>query len=221
MVAALFFASCHAGGARDTLDPDRACAIADSIARGGGLAGDLELNGRTTIDVNQYRVRGRFHLTSTPAGDVMMEFTSTSPMGGRREDVVISLYRDTLRVFDRERARLHTGPEVDELVEEGAGMPIALAALVPLVMGRLPGCEHLTEIAVPESRQGVSGRFDGERFDLELDRGRLVRARWPLPLTRGGPGERVEVRYEWRDGDLRELTALLPERRWRVKLDAD
>ena len=81
-MAAFLIAGCHGGPPPEgTLHDERACLLADSLLRESGLTGDFELTGRTTIDVNQYRVRGRFALTVSRDDDVVLEFTSTSPMG--------------------------------------------------------------------------------------------------------------------------------------------
>ena len=218
LTAALFFAGCRAAGSDGELARDRGCEVADSLLRDAGLAGALELSGRTTIDVNQYRVRGRFSLSASASGDVVLEFTSTSPMGGRREDVVVSLYQDTLRIFDRERAALHEEDEVESMVEGETGLPIDLERLIPIILGTLPPCDRLGQMNVSDSGEDFSGTVDGERFDLSFSEGRLVRARWPLPLYAPGPSERLEIDYRWGDEGLERVTALLPGRSWRIKL---
>ncbi|MCH7549203.1 MAG: hypothetical protein IH969_06680 [Candidatus Krumholzibacteriota bacterium] len=183
------------------------------------MGGELDLSGRATIDINQYRVRGRFSLSADHTNNIVLEFTSTSPMGGRREDVVVSLYEDTLRIFDRERAVLHVGEEVEAMVEKETDLPIDLARMIPIVLARMPDCARLSSMNVSASSDGFSGVIDGERFDLAFSEGMLVRARWPLPLREDGPRERLEIKYEWaEDGTLERITALLPERSWRIKL---
>lgn len=222
VVAALLVAGCHAGNDSDgALSDDRGCALADSLLRQSGLGGELDVSGRATIDINQYRVRGRFSLSATQTNNIVLEFTSTSPMGGRREDVVVSLYEDTLRIFDRERAKLHEGTDVEDMVEAETDLPIDLARLIPLVLARMPDCARLSAMNVSSSLEDFSGEIDGERFDFAFSEGRLVRARWPLPLREDGPEERLEIEYEWGDGALERITALLPERSWRIKLRSD
>jgi hypothetical protein len=79
----------------------------------------LEMRGRATFDVETYRVRGRFELRSSANGDAVLEFGGATLLGGHREDVVVSLSGDTLRLLDRERGRYYEGPEVEEMMESG------------------------------------------------------------------------------------------------------
>ena len=100
VAAALLVAGCslsNRGG--PSIQGSRACTVVDSAFLASGLHDGVDVSGHTTIDVNQYRVNGRFQLRVNEAGDMTLEFTSTSPMGGRREDVVFSYWQDTLRVF--------------------------------------------------------------------------------------------------------------------------
>jgi hypothetical protein len=220
----LFAAGCthygRSGGLR--VDDVDACAVLDSALSTGGLRGGLVMRGKTTIDVNQYRVRGRFTLTLTPAGDLTFEMTSTSLLGGHREDAVLSFYADTLRVLDRERGRYYEGAEVDALVADGTDTRLDLAGLLRLVTGRTPACDRLAEVRRPHGKDGtLDGSLEGRHFALEFEPAGLSEARWPLPLEDRGRDDTLEASYTWRDGRLRRFVVFVPERRWRIKLAAE
>jgi hypothetical protein len=195
--------------------------VVDSAFATSGLHAVLDLNGHTSIDVNQYRVNGRFSLRVDEPGNMIFEFTSTSPMGGRREDVLVSYWEDTLRVFDRERGRYYEGDEVDEQVEEGAGFAVDLGELLRRVFLHTPDCARISDVRRAEDGGDLGGRIDGGSFSVRFDGGRAVRSDWPAPFSGPGAGERLEVDYRWEAGRLSGMTILAPVRSWRVRLDAD
>jgi len=222
VAAALLVAGCSLSGRGGPSIPgDRACVVVDSAFSASGLFDSVEMTGHTTIDVNQYRVNGRFALRLSATGDMILEFTSTSPMGGKREDVVFSYWQDTLRVFDRERGRYHEGNEVDEMAEEGMGFAVDLAETLRRVLLHPPECGRLTDIRLSDDGGDLSGRIDGERFGVSFDRGRAAAADWPAPFSGSGASEHLEVDYRWEGGRLTGLTILAPVRRWRVRLDGE
>ena len=222
MAAALLIAGCSlTGRGGPSIQGSRACAVVDSAFSASGLRDGLEVTGHTTIDVNQYRVNGRFTLRVSETGDMILEFTSTSPMGGSREDVVLSYWQDTLRVFDRERGRFFERGEVDELVEEGVGFEVDLAQVLRRVFLHPPDCERFTEIRRADDGGDLTGRIDGERFGMSFEGGRIARADWPAPFRGAVASERLEVDYRWEGGRLTGLTILAPVRRWRVRLVAE
>lgn len=222
MVAALLIAGCSLVGRRGpVIAGDRACAVVDSTFAASGLRVDRELQGHTSIDVNQYRVNGRFTLRLGATGNTVLEFTSTSPMGGRREDVLVSYWEDTLRVFDREQGRYFEGAEVDKTVSEGAGFDVDLAEVLRRVLLFSPDCARLGEIRAAEDGGDLGGRIDGDRFTVGFDGGRVARADWPAPFSGAGSGERLEVDYRWAGGRLVGMTILAPMRSWRIRLDVD
>ena len=67
----------------------------DSTLTAGGWGTPLAMKGKVTIDVKQYRVRGRFDMKSDAGGNFTFEFTSSAALGGLHEDVVISCFNDT------------------------------------------------------------------------------------------------------------------------------
>jgi hypothetical protein len=95
-----------------------ACASADSFLAN-AFPRPLSMRGRATFDVDSYRVRGRFDLQLAANGDAVLEFAGSTLLGGHREDAVISLSSDTLRVLDRERGHYYEGDDVTGLVESG------------------------------------------------------------------------------------------------------
>jgi hypothetical protein len=174
------------------------------------------LAGRATFDVEQYRVRGRFQLDVGAAGDFQLEFSGTTLFGGQREDIVVTMTRDTLRVFDREHARLYEGEAVDELIRQGTGTAGAWAKGVARAAGISAGDGV---VAMEQSDDGVEGKLTTGAFRLYLRDGRLARSVWPDPTESRTFDDRLEVTYGWRDGHLRELAVALPVRGWRIRLD--
>jgi hypothetical protein len=202
-------------------DP-HACAELDSALAHSGLRDGLTMRGKTTIDVNQYRVRGRFELTLTPSGDLTFDMTSTTLLGGHREDAVMSFYADTLRVLDRERGRYYEGSEVDALVADGTGTALDLAALLRLVTTQTPRCERVADVwGTDAAAERLEGYLDARRFSLEIPVGGIARARWPLQVGESERWDTLEVTYTWREGRLSRFVVYVPERRWRIKLVAD
>jgi len=184
-------------------------------------ADGLRASGRATIDVEQYRVRGRFVLTLTPQRDLVFEITSTTMLGGNREDAVLSFYADTLRVLDREGGNYYEGADVDARVADGLGRTIDLGELLRRVTGRIGDCRRLSGVARAADGSRVTGRIDGRDFEVRFAGGRVASARWPLP----GPGKAgrgtVEATYDWRSNGLAGLVLYVPEERWRIKLVAE
>lgn len=197
-----------------------ACALVDSALAASGLRDGLEMRGRVTIDINQYRVRARYVMTLSPDGDLAFDLTSTTLISGHREDAVLSFYADTLRVLDRERGRFYEGADVDAVVADGLGLPVDLGELLRLATGRTPACRRLegVRVARDDGSLEIGGRLDGRDFGLRLDEGRITGAAWPLPLRGHGREEHVEVSYRWAGRRLARLTVFVPDRRWRVKL---
>lgn len=175
------------------------------------------MHGRATFDVDSYRVRGRFQLELAANGDAVLEFSGATLFGGHREDVLVSLSSDTLRVLDRERGRLYEGNQVSDLVESGTRVRGAWGLGLRRVLAwGCPGVER-----VNPGREGLSGAGPDGPFSLTLEAGRLARATWPDPAPGETFRDRLEVRYLWADGKLALLEALLPTRGWRIRLEAD
>src|SRR5262245_9394106 len=175
----------------------------------------LAASGDALLDVEQYRFRGHVNLKTTVEGDAAIELSGSSLFGGHREDVAVSLADDTLRVLDRERGRFYEGDSLDDLLWEGT----EARANWPLVVERmlaLPGSgEGLQTLAVDEN--GARGATAEGTIRLDVDRGRLQKAVWPNPIASATFDDRLEVEYAWEGERLREITATLPERGWRVR----
>ncbi len=195
-------------------NPDR---VVDSLLTAGLPERPWSLAGRATFDVEQYRVRGRFQLRVDAAGDLVLEFSGTTLFGGQREDIVVTMARDTLRVFDREHARLYEGDAVDELIRQGTGTAGRWATGVARATGISAGDGVVSLVPVDG---GVAGTLTTGAFRLDLADGRLMCAVWPDPAESRTFDDRLEVTYGWRDGRLRELSATLPVRGWRIRLTA-
>lgn len=210
-----------------SLDPRlaRDCSRIDSLFRATSAAGAFTVSGRTTIDINQYRVRGRFSLEVSDSGNVLLEYTSSGVMGGGHEDVAFSLYDDTLRVLDRERGRFYQGEQVSELIRSGIDVDCDATALVKRVFATPPPCDEISEAQiVAGARTELSGRFRGGRFQAQFVQGRLTHAVWPGLFSNSGTGN-LELTYRWKEGSalrrLQQLVLWVEARRWRVVLNAE
>lgn len=227
-IAALFALSCTAARSGDgRLTAAESCRTVDSVLALSGWRGDIEMTGRVTFDVKQYRVRGRFQLSAEPNGDLVFEFSGNMVLGGHHEDVVLSWYDGELRVLDRERGRLYEGADVDGLIAEGLGEEWNVAELIRMVTARTPDCTRLSsvELSGRAERTRLDGRLDGESFRLDFAGGRLTDASWPVRAA-GGSGDRLEVTYTWTPASgagkaaLASTVLFLEGRRWRIKLES-
>jgi hypothetical protein len=195
---------------------EAACARADSFFAT-AFPRPIHMTGHATFDVDSYRVRGRFELSLAPNGDALLEFSGTTLLGGHREDAVVSLSGDTLRVLDRERGRYYEGDEVTRLVASGTGKQGEWAlALRRVLASGCPGIE-----TVMDGDTGLSGTGPDGPFTLRVENARLAQATWPNPAPEETFRDRLEVRYSWKEGRLKLLETLLPTRGWRVRLEAD
>jgi hypothetical protein len=191
--------------------------VVDSLLTAGLPERPWSLAGRATFDVEQYRVRGRFRLDVGATGEFALEFSGTTLFGGQREDIVVTMAGDTLRVFDREHARLYEGDAVDELIRQGTGTAGKWAKGVARAAGLSAGDDV---VSLERGNDGLAGTLTSGAFLLDLRDGRLTRAVWPDPAQSRTFDDRLEVTYGWRDGRLRELSAILPVRGWRIRLTA-
>lgn len=198
------------------LHGEAACASVDSFLAV-SFPRPIRTSGHATFDVDSYRVRGRFTLQLAANGDAVLEFSGTTLLGGHREDAVISLSGDTLRVLDRERGRYYEGDEVTRLIASGTGKQGEWTLALRRVLAS--GCPGVETVGSAES--GLSGTGPDGPFSLKVEDGRLAQATWPNPAPEETFRDRLEVRYEWKAGRLELLEALLPTRGWRVRLEAD
>lgn len=196
-----------------------ACSSLDSALATGGLEEGLAMDGRVTIDAEQYRVRGRFTLTLSAQGDLVFEMTSTTAIGGHREDAVFSFFADTLRVLDREHGRYYEGVDVDAMVSDALGADLDVAELVRRVTARPLDCARLEALRL--RRDGLDGRIDGGAFEVGFRAGRIASAVWPLPRTDRAGRESLSAAYSWRGDRLTGLTLWVPEERWRIRLTGE
>ncbi len=200
---------------------EAACAKLDSVLASAGPARPWSMAGDALLDVDQFRFRGRFRLDVTATGDCTLELGGSTLFGGHREDVVVSLAGDTLRVFDRERGRFYEGDELDALIRESTHADAdwsRVVARVFLLPGSCGGIESLIEDG--DDGDGVRGAESGATFRLDVEGGRVTRALWPNPIESATFDDRLDVSYRW-DGDrIAEATARLPERGWRARLTA-
>lgn len=199
-----------------TVHGDAACARVDSFLAS-TFPRPASTRGHATLDAESYRVRGRFELRLSPGGDSVFEFSGSTLLGGHREDIVVSLIGDTLRVLDRERGRYYEGEDAERLVDTGSGGRGAWTLAMRRVLAA--GCPGVD--AVAGDPDGLSGAGPDGPFRLRAEAGRLVAGTWPNPAPSETYRDRLEVRYRWGNGALRELEARLPTRGWRVRLEPD
>jgi hypothetical protein len=176
------------------------------------------MSGHATFDVDQYRVRGRFVLEAGSGGELSFEFSGSTLLGGHREDVAVVLAGDTLRVFDRERGRFYEGDEVDRMVEDGTGVRGDWVGAIAHAAGSFR-CRQVQRVHMTDT--GAAGELSPGSFRLDVKDGRLTKGTWPDPVGSDTFSDRLEIRYAWRGAVLSQLVAALPERGWRVRLDAD
>jgi len=205
-----------------SLPASASCRTLDSLLAHGGLRGAPTMRGRATIDVNEYRVRGRFALTVSAGGNAVFEFTSSS-VGGGREDAVVSFFSDTLRVLDRERGAYHEGAAVDDLIAEVAGFQVDAAEVIRRMIGIPPPCRRLAELRIEGSPESavVSVRLDGHGATVRFGGGRVRSCEWPAPFTGTSRSERLAVSYSWKGEVGEEITVWVPGLRWRIRLQSD
>jgi hypothetical protein len=177
------------------------------------------MDGKVTIDAEQYRVRGRFTLTLSPAGDLVFEMTSTTAIGGHREDAVFSFFADTLRVLDREHGHFYEGADVDAMVSDALGADLDVAELVRRVAARPLDCTRVGALRVRPD--GLDGHLDDGAFEVGFRAGRIASAVWPLPRNDRAGRESLSAAYSWRGGRLTGLTLWVPEERWRIRLTGE
>lgn len=201
----------------NALSDQAACSALDSLLATAG-PGARSMSGEAVIDVDQFRFRGRFRLDTTTAGDAVIELGGSTLFGGHREDVVVSLAADTLRVFDRERGRLYEGETVDDLIWDGTRAHADWTRVVADVLAAPVRCEGFRDVVL--DGDGARGALARGPFRIVTEGGRVTRATWPDPIEGSNFDDQLEVRYAWRGAELAEITAILPTRGWRVRLRA-
>ncbi len=146
-----------------------------------------------------------------------LELGGSTLFGGHREDVVASLADDTLRVFDRERGRLYEGAALDSMIWDATRARADWVRVAREVF-TLSGIERSIE-SIRVDDDGARGIARGEPFRIDVEQGRVSRVTWSDPIVGGTYTDRLEVRYRWRGETLSELTAILPVRGWRIRLE--
>lgn len=218
---------CATTGGRSSIGRADACGLLDSLYETSGFARGVTLAGKATVDANQQRLHGKFRLVAAGNGDVTFEFTSTLLFGTQREDFILSLMADTLRVLDRERGALYVGSDAEDFIQQSLEMEFGVQRALHLTLGGHPPC---VEIEAPTERRGtdgsieLQGRLDGERWRLRFGagRGHIEEAQWPVRLGRGRR-DRFVVTYRWMTAGqeparLDEIEMELDGREWRCRL---
>jgi len=224
-LSVLFVASCAAtrAGRLDGSD----CGVLDSLYASSGLGASISIAGHAMVDANQFRMRGQVLLESRSAGDIVFEFTSTVLFGHEREDFVVSLISDTLRIIDRERGAYFEGEDAVRFLSESLEADFDVPQALELAFGSHPPCGELSEIRYDVGSSGeviCRGTRTGKPFRAVFGRGhgRLEEVEWPVHSIRYG-GDRLHVDYEWRTGSAGEpmlsgVVLWLEGREWRCKI---
>jgi hypothetical protein len=211
-------AGCAAPALRSVEAPPRQpCRRLAALYRNTGFTDSQEMKGRATFDVEQYRIRGQFSLSTTPAGDFVFELSSSVMFGGQREDLMVSMADGVLQILDRERGQYYEGTET--------------ADILSFLVGQFPPCGELERAAVaPPQKTGettFTGRLNNRPVKIIFKRedGLLNRLEWPILFTSGRWGE-LEADYRWSPGPagepaLSNLTMKVDSRGWRIILQAD
>ena len=200
----------------DLVRGDAACARADTFFQE-TFPRPAHMRGRATFDVDKYQFRGHFDLQLASNGDAVLEFSGSTLLGGHREDAVLSLSGDTLRVLDRERGHYYEGDEVTAMVDDGTRVHGDWALALRRVLAS--GCAGIDGVQPGET--GMSGLCGDGPFSLKSRDGVLEAATWPNPAPQETFRDRLEVRYRWKDRRLNGIEASLPTRGWRVRLESD
>jgi hypothetical protein len=211
--------SCRQRVDGDALTGKSACAALDSLLASAGPARPDTITGNALVDVEGFRFRGHFRLTLATRGEAVIELSGSTLFGGHREDVLASLVDDTLRVFDRERGRYYEGESLTEMVRDATDARGDWSLVAVQVLAGPVRCGTIQSFTPRED--GASGQAGRVTYRIVVGGdGRLERATWPDPVVDGTFDDKLEVRYAWEGGSLREITASLPTRGWRVRLTA-
>jgi hypothetical protein len=205
------------------------CAVLDSFYDNSGFTASLSLSGKATVDANQYRLRGKINVDRDPSGDVLIEFVSTILFGAKREDFLLSLAADTLRIVDRERGRYYEGDAAEDLLRESFDAAVDIKSLIRLALGEPPDCGPMNDVGVHSGSGGAfvfSGRLSEEPFRIVFagERGRIDEVLWPVRLEDHGM-DRLKIVYDWEENAprrpwLREIVITVEGREWRCRITA-
>ena len=202
------------------------CDRLDSLYASSGFERPVEISGQAMVDANQYKVRGKIHLSVRSPGEVVLEFTSTVLFGHAREDIVFSLVGDTLRIVDRERGAYYEASEAESVLAESLGTDLDVRPVLSLVLGARPPCDELTEVefeAKPGGQMLCKGKHMGEDFRALFGAGRrLEEIEWSVRSDTRGP-DRLRAAYDWGADSsgvvvLRGLEITLETREWRCRV---
>jgi hypothetical protein len=220
LAAVLASPACRQRVAADGLAGGEACAALDSLLASAGPVRPFVMSGHARLDVEQFRFRGRFRLEQTDLRGAVIEFSGSTLFGGHREDLLVSLADDTLRVFDRERGRFYEGSALDDLIWDGTRTRADWATVVAEVLMVPRRCSAMSGLVLDED--GARGVEGDKPFRIVVDGERRVEsATWPDPVAGGTFDDRLEIEYQWRDGVPAEITARLPARGWRLRFSQD
>ncbi len=205
------------------------CVLLDSLFDSSGFERPVLVEGKATVDANDYHMRGKIRLDASAPGEVVFEFASSILFGNQREDFVFSVHEDTVRIIDRERGAYYEGLEAEEFLAESMETDFSVPAMMFLALGGHPPCDELTGVSIKTAADGgfvCSGKHLGDAFRLNFEgRGpRIHSATWPVRSQRYRD-DRLEIDYRWEDDGggrsvLKEIVIWLEMREWRCKIQA-
>lgn len=218
---------CGSESVRSVGGGEAACVLLDSLYERSGFERRVLVQGTATVDANQYKMRGQVRLDCRSPNEIVFEFASTVLFGTQREDFLLALQADTVRIVDRERGAYYEGDEAEAFLSEALEADFGIARSLPLALGAQPPCGEIDDISFSmDSVGGVvcTGKRFGERFKVVFgaDHSRLEKVEWPVRCARYGV-DRMRVEYTWQsDGRggmvLSEIVLRLEEREWRCKI---
>ena len=147
---------CRQGVDPSALSGDAACAALDSVLVSAGPSRPYSMSGDAVVDVEQFRFRGHFRLDASADGDAVIELGGSTLFGGHREDVVVSLVDDTLRVFDRERGHFYEGEDLDALIWDATRARADWARVVGEMLASPTRCDAVDALTRTACGEGTS-----------------------------------------------------------------
>lgn len=205
------------------------CVVLDSLFNSSGFETPVLVEGKATVDANDYHMGGKIRLDARAPGEVVFEFASTILFGNQREDFVFSVHEDTVRIIDRERGAYYEGLEAEEFLAESMETDFSVPAMMFLALGGHPPCDELTDVDIKMASDGgivCTGKHLGDGFKLTFagQGPRLKSSVWPV-RSEGSRDDRLEIDYRWGDDGggrpvLKEIVIWLDVRQWRCKIRA-
>ena len=229
MFAPFVLGGCGAPAVREAALEADPCALFDSLFDSSGFENRIVIEGKATVDANDYHMRGKIRFDAASPGEVVFEFVSTILFGNQREDFLFSVHADTVRIIDRERGAYYEGWEAEDFLAQSMETDFSVPTMLFLAMGGHPPCDELSELKIENGSRGeivCTGKHLGEDFRVVFSGPgpRFKTVEWPVRSERHRD-DRLKVDYRWREDEggavvLEEIIFWLDMREWRCKIRA-